>query len=196
MTKSIAHTTATEDRKPCREVAGWVNADGTRGFEMACGDTYDNIEATELEALRAGHVCGDEDEPAAPADETKPWPELQPGERVTLTVDARVGHAYNDDDEAFELDGHSPILYVPHNHPHVQITRAAPADGIPEVGELWTDRTGQAYFVVPGYDPSRSAIEPDLAGSAKGLLTWREVHRGPDGPIRRLMTVDEIASYR
>lgn len=135
-----------------------------------------------------------------PAEPDRPrWPELQLGEQVTLTIDAAVADPIRrrDGRMAFRIGPTDDIkaiyLDLPSDHPGVQISRAAPADGVPQVGELWADQTGHTYFAVTPLLEADGGVW--LAGAGRAW-SWREVHTGPDGPIRRLMTVDEIASYR
>lgn len=182
---------------PCKEVRAWVNTGGSEGFEMACGVAYDYIEPTELATLRDGHQCIKQADAAGKAGAAGPdrWPQLQPGERVTLTVDAEVAHPYSDSRVSFSLAAHgaSPhrtVLDIPVDHPQVTISRGVPADGVPADGELWTDQTGTVYVA------SQSDREGPLLCGAGDLRAWRTVHTGPSGPIRRLMTTELIASYR
>ena len=132
--------------------------------------------------------------PAEP--ERLQWPELQPGEKVRLEVDATVGHPLGDDTMVFYVaHGDKTVsLYLPLDHPQVRVTRAEPADGVPQVGELWTDRLG-ARRLFAYYDEDDPVLL--LMDEHGRSMPWESWHRSEAyGPIRRLMTVEQIASWQ
>lgn len=133
----------------------------------------------------------DQGRPITEPDRT-PWPPLQPGEKVRLELEVTVGHPGRDDLSFYLTDaGKTVSLYLPVDHPQVRVTRAEPVDGVPQVGELWADRDGRVHFVADFDEDGPLLIDAD--GMPKG---WRGVHTGKHGPIRRLMTADEIARLR
>lgn len=138
-----------------------------------------------------------EDDHQPPKPDRPPWPELQLHERVTLTIDdaivtdpltsdGRVGFRIG----PFGAIGHGIYLDLPANHPQVTLTRGAPADGEPQPGEIWTNASGMLLFAHLWMGAVHLMGEGSFGGP------WADIHRGPMGPIRRLMSVDDIAGYR
>lgn len=132
--------------------------------------------------------------PPAASSEPPQWPALQPGENVDITIAGAVVAYVNKQGvpefTAGTADDPNRFLHLPQTGA-VTITRSAPADGVPQPGELWADETGRQFFAHrdAGFDLVQLTTEDGYS------YPWREVHTGPDGPIRRIATVEQIASW-
>lgn len=116
----------------------------------------------------------------------------QPGEHVRVTIDARVDVASPAGTLLFLtlLDG-AVALQVDATASGVSVARVAPADGVPQPGELWADQLGTEWFAVSergGYGVCLHAVD----GRAH---PWREIHSHVHlGPIRRVRPATPVAT--
>ncbi len=69
----------------------------------------------------------------------------------------------------------------------VEYTRLAPADGVPQPGEMWADQVGNVYFARISHPRGVSLVNCDEPGTS-GVTAWEDVHEGPLGPIYRVAT--------
>lgn len=111
--------------------------------------------------------------------------ELLEGERVRVTFDATVG-AINGSGPALRLDIDDETWQWidPQALPHVTITRLEPIDGIPQPGDLWTDRNGTLYAAIPWLGSNPPTVQLINARDGGAGRSWDAVHRSEQGPIR------------
>lgn len=123
----------------------------------------------------------------------------QPDEVVDVQLrGVRVAYTHQDDFvfyvEIPQPDGEPKRSQVWLNRHQVglNITRSQPADGIPRPGELWSTQSGKRLFSFGNENSTTWLMDPT---SGRGE-PWRTYHTGPDGPIRRIATVDELGALR
>jgi hypothetical protein len=118
-------------------------------------------------------------------------PTYQPGEHVRVTIDAHVDTGIDAADPAGTLlsltllHGGGSLDLNP-RAPGVAVTRVAPADGMPQPGELWADRHGTEWYAA--YRNHRNGAPSVYLHTFDGrAYPWREIHADDRlGPIRRV----------
>lgn len=85
---------------------------------------------------------------------------------------------------ALQEEGHD-VIAVPLESLTVTVKRVTPADGVPQVGDLWRDAEGALYFAATRGDAKAiyffSAEEHKYGNDS---LDWAALHAGPYGPIQ------------
>lgn len=99
-------------------------------------------------------------------------PKYLKGEVMDVTfknVTVRQGMSSLDDGREFFVitdPQRGTAMYVNPNDENVTIVRKAPADGMPEVGDVWQDRDGMQWFAAAHY-PDVDAPMDELADTNK-----------------------------
>jgi len=119
------------------------------------------------------------------------WPEpgLQHGEVVDITITGAVvsGPIGNCLLIGF---GQDTMQLSPGNTTAV-ITRSTPADGEPEVGDIWVDQLDQRYVANRYYDANERLYLFPLGDGVQKASPWADVHKGLSGPIRLLYRLSD-----
>jgi len=74
----------------------------------------------------------------------------------------------------------------------VEYTRLAPADGVPQPGEMWADQVGGLYFAQARKTSSGDVVLISDKVSPNLYESWESVHRGPTGPIYRVAARPQV----